>query len=202
MDVLFDCSKCGKRLSIPDAQAGGNVRCPHCGEVISAPAASSVPPAPAPAPPSAPTAPWTQLPSEAPPAGGRGPDMAARYRLLGILTLVGAGLNFLWMLLMIAYMILFSTGALKEQMRAQGGQQMPDEFMLAYFGGLAVLSLITAAVALAGGLKMLRGSAGARGWALGSGIMMCCSLWSCCLWPLNLGLGIYSLVVFFQDRPA
>jgi len=201
MDVLFDCSKCGKRLSIPDAQAGGNVRCPHCGEVISAPAASSVPPAPAPAPPSAPTAPWTQLPSEAPPAGGRGPDMAARDRLLGILTLVGAGLNLLLALFWVLETVLFSTGALDAQLKAQG-PDTPKEVTLAVFLVLVVTGLVTAAVALAAGLRMLRGSAGARGWALGSGIMMCCSLWSCCLWPLNLGLGIYSLVVFFQDRPA
>jgi hypothetical protein len=198
MDVLFDCNKCGKRLSIPSEQASSAVRCPHCGAVIEAPASHPAPPSPPPPPP-APQAPWAQPPAA--PAAGSGRDQAARYRLLGILTLVAAGLNFLMAFFMLMRTVQCGTGALDAELSAQG-PYANKELVMAMLVAMTVLSFITAAVAPAAGLKMLRGGPGARGWALGSGIMMCCSLWTCCLWPLNLALGIYSLVVFFQDRPA
>ena len=47
---------------------------------------------------------------------------------------------------------------------------------------------------------MLRKSPGARKLGIAAAIASICSMWTCCLWIFNLGLGIYALIVLARDE--
>ncbi len=59
-NLTFSCPQCQKKMAVPGDLAGKQVRCPHCQQVVPAPAPSptpAAPPAPAPAPAAAPPVP-------------------------------------------------------------------------------------------------------------------------------------------------
>ena len=47
--VKFSCGKCGKAVAVDSAHLGKPVRCPHCQQIIQAPAAETPASVPAPA---------------------------------------------------------------------------------------------------------------------------------------------------------
>ena len=128
-----------------------------------------------------------------------------RVKLAGIFALIVGGLSALWALLMVLEVLLALAGELDT-----GPDAPPMEVMVLTFLGLLVFSAATAALQVTGGVKLLRRSKDARGWGIAAGIAGCASLWNCCIYPLCLAAGIYTLVVLlmkdvktlFGARPA
>jgi hypothetical protein len=65
--INFQCGHCGKLMAVGQNLLGQQVRCPHCQQVVVAPAASAAAPAPAPAP--------YPDPSPSPPSPAPAPDV-------------------------------------------------------------------------------------------------------------------------------
>jgi hypothetical protein len=76
MSIVFYCPTCGQQLTLSDAAAGRQGKCPHCKGDITVPSASS---SAAPSPPSAPesSAPFPFDPFQAPPPAAAAPPASA-----------------------------------------------------------------------------------------------------------------------------
>jgi len=179
MAVHVQCGGCGKAYSLQDAMAGRRVKCPACGATIEVPAAG--------------------LPGDVPvveplAAAAAGGAAALHIKLIGIFNIVAGGLSILWGLMMVFGIVGVLTGAMERD-----PDTPPEAVMLALYAVMIILGGGGGAVEIWAGVQVLRRARGARKLVLVSAILCCASLWSCCVWPLTLGAGIYSLVVLNKD---
>jgi len=179
MAVHVQCSGCGKAYSLQDTMAGRRVKCPACGATMEVPAAG--------------------LPGDIPvveplAAAGPGANAALQIKLIGIFDIIAGGLSILWGLLMIFGIIGVLTGAMEEDPDAP-----PAAVMIGLYIGMLVLSIGAGIVEILAGVQVLKRRPGSRKLALVAAIVCCASAWGCCIWPLTLAAGIYSLVALNKD---
>ena len=78
-------------------------------------------------------------------------------------------------------------------------REMPKEALAAIFGALFLLAAVAGSIELAAGIGILLRKAWARKVGLVAGFVGALGLWGCCVWPLSLGVGVYTLVVLFKS---
>ena len=198
------CAGCGTPYELGLEYAGKKVRCRTCQAVIQVPAFG----------PSADAGAWgsqagpatEQDPYRSPAAttaGGQYPDgvdRAAAFethrKLVGAFNIIVGILSLLWAAL--AGFVTFAVTVAGEAIHEPGDP--PVEVIALFYLVMFVLSLIAGVIQLAAGVKVLKGSPGARNLGLVSGFISCASLWGCCVYPFCLGSGIYTLIILFgQD---
>jgi len=201
------CAGCGTSYELGPEYAGKRVRCRACQAVIQVPGLG---PAQTATPPASPAGPAAELdPYRSPMEPGAGPqpsahpysaDRAAAFethrRLVGTFNIIVGVLSLLWA--GVAAFVTFAVLAVGEEIQDPGDP--PIETVVLFYLVISVLSLIVGILQLAAGVKVLKGSAGARSMGLVSGFISCASMWGCCVYPFCLGSGIYTLVILFgQD---
>lgn len=115
--------------------------------------------------------------------------------VLGILNVVLAVLTLGWLAYLILVMVVQASGELP-----QGPDDPPMEVMMTIFAGWALLTLVQCVVQGIAGYMLLVKSSGCRMWGIIAGVVNCVSFWSCCLYPLALGAGIYSLIILLSEN--
>jgi len=188
------CSQCQTPYELGPEYAGKKVRCRTCQAVIEVPAFG---PAPETGTPGAEPDPYRS------PAAGAGQypygvDRAAAFevhrKLIGIFNIIAGVVSLLWGLFA-AFVVVVGVIATHEMPRAR----RDEEFWIpvAIYGVMFLLSAITGIVQLVAGTKVLKGSPGARNTGLAAGFLGCVSLWEVCVYPMSLGVGIYTLIILF-----
>ncbi len=218
MVLHVQCPHCGGVYQVADDQAGSTATCPECHTLaripaVNAPQAASAPAGPPPASFAGPQH-AAGLGAPSPPQGPQvvSTDTAARrlaaegrigfhLRLVGILSLIMAALCLMW-----AGLCLLASFALRD-----GAFPIPPEFrelqdpvlrqaIVVFCLVVGLLSLANFAGLLVSGICVLARRGAARPLGLFVAALNCASLWQYFLYPLCLGLGIYSLVVLWgQD---
>ena len=178
MAIRIQCSGCGKAYSLQDAMAGRRVKCPACGATIDVPAAG--------------------LPGDIPDveplaAAGPGANAALHVKLIGIFDIIAGALNAAWAGLMVVEVLAVAFGAFESD------PDFPAPVAVILFLGMFVLSAAAAVFLIVTGVRMLKRRPGSRKLALVAAIVCCASAWGCCIWPLTLAAGIYSLVALNKD---
>ena len=126
------------------------------------------------------------------------PHGNARVLLLlaGIFTLVTAGLDYLYAIVITGYGIFFATVTIPTT--GPGVTPPPFDFQKVLppiLLGLALLSASVATLKLIAGIKLLRGSSRAWGWGLAAGIAGCTQIWCSYFCLIPLAVGIFTIVV-------
>jgi len=181
MAIRIQCSGCGKAYSLQDTMAGRQVKCSGCGTVLQVPAGS----------------PFSGEPlgqAAAPSALAPGANAALHVKLIGIFDIIAGGLSILWGLLMVFGIIGVLTGAMEEDPNAP-----PAAVMIVLYIGMLILGIGAGIVDILAGVRVLKRRPGSRKLALVAAIVCCASAWGCCIWPLCLAAGIYSLVALNKD---
>jgi hypothetical protein len=184
MAIQVTCAKCGKAYQIEEQFAGRAVQCPTCGAAIQVTIPGFAPPGTA--------APQMTAPLPQPPGNG----ILTHIKVVGILNIVSGGVSLLWAILMVLEIIAAMAGAFDANPEMRG---MPRGALAAMFGGFLLLSAIAGSIELAAGIGILLRKAWARKVGLVAGFVGVLGLWGCCVWPLNLGVGVYTLVVLFKS---
>jgi hypothetical protein len=182
MAIQVTCRQCGKAFQIEEQSAGRAVQCPTCGAAIQVTIPGFVPPGTA----------VPQAPAPQPPGNG----ILTHIKVIGILNIVSGGLSLLWAILMVMEIMAIMTGMLDAHADMH---ETSKEAVAAIFGGLFLLSAIAGSIELAAGIGILLRKAWARKVGLVAGFVGALGLWGCCAWPLNLGIGVYTLVVLFKS---
>ena len=178
MAVHVQCGGCGKAYSLQDAMAGRRVKCPACGATIEVPAAGS----PADIPVAEPLA-----------AAATAGPAALHLKLIGIFNIIAGVLNGLWAGLMVLEVFAVLFGAF------EADPDFPAPVAAILFLGMFVLSAAAAVFLIVTGVRMLKRAPGSRKLGLAAAIVCCASVWGCCIWPLCLAAGIYSLIALNKD---
>lgn len=202
-DQEFTCPYCGRPVSRPEDGAEETL-CPGCQIPVPVPE----PPAGGP-PPSASVHEPTFTPSPSfsgppPPrmiAGSQaeGSGLTAKLRMVGMFNCAMGSLSFIMVLFYSVYvvMVLVNPSAIIELMR-QNGQELPTSVFALVYGGLALLSLLSAVVQMAAGIRLIKSAPSARNYGLASGIISVMSLWLCCTFPLSIACGIFTLMALMN----
>jgi hypothetical protein len=95
----------------------------------------------------------------------------------------------------IAELVLFATGLVP----STPNDEVSNIAAMVMVVFLLLLSIAAGALHLLAGIRLLRPQPGTRGLAIASGIAGTCSFWTCCLWPLAIGAGVWTLVVVLGE---
>jgi DNA-directed RNA polymerase subunit RPC12/RpoP len=178
MSTEVRCTGCGKTWTVAGDAVGQTVACPGCGGAIAVGAAAPLPPAPEP----------LVTVGQA--------RTAMHIRMSAVFNLVLGGIHLLWAVFMVLECVVFVFIARQDRT----SNAFPLKIMLILFAGMGVLSLLAGAVHLLGGVYLLKHKPGARLMGLVAGFVACACLWSYCVWPLGLAVGIYTLVILFRKE--
>jgi len=186
MPIEIRCAGCGRTWAVADELVGQPVVCPACGATIGGAPPADAFAAPAAAPAQAPEMLLTMSQANT----LMSIKMAAIFNIVvGILSVLMAGL-------MVFYAVFFMVGMPRE-MAAQNAAGM-FKVMGITSGVAAILSLISAAIQILAGAYLVMRKPAARMLGLVAGFASCVSLWTYCVWPLCLAVGIFTLIVLFR----
>ena len=113
---------------------------------------------------------------------------------MGIFNIIAGVVSLLWAVFA-AFVVVVGVIATE----GMPGRRRDEGFWIpvAVYGAMFLLSAVTGIIQLAAGTKVLKGSPGARNMGLASGFISCASLWGCCVYPVSLASGIYTLIILF-----
>lgn len=133
-----------------------------------------------------------------PPSPYRPPNRVAslepHLKVVAIFNIILGVFTFGWAFIWIAEIVLFATG----QIETENHDEMANVFTLVFIVVLLILSIAAGIVHVLAGIKLLSKKPGGRVIAIIAGIAGACSIWTCCLWPLGLGFGIYTLSIVLR----
>lgn len=201
MPIQVRCTVCKKTYPVADNDAGRQIVCPSCGCLVDVPGLGpSVPPAP-PRPPVAapprldrpavplrppvapPRPPVTAAPGVPPAAAPAAvaPAILTHIKVIGVLNIIAGVMSVLWGLLClieIAMAFGLALDVLPPDVAADFGRGDDSPVLMA-------------------GIRLLKRPKGSRKLGLAAGFAGAFSVWGCCVWPVGLGVGIYTLVILF-----
>ncbi len=160
---------------------------------------AQAPGAPAPSQGS-PFAPPASLYGRPPPASPYGPpprrSLEPHFKVVAIFNIILGVMTFGWAFIWLAELVLFATG----QIEPETADEFSNLFAIVFVVVLLFLSLAAGVIHMLAGVRMLGPKPGARVVAIIAGIAGICSIWTCCLWPLGLGAGIYTLAIVLRTE--
>lgn len=172
------CPHCHQPIEATPDTAPGTYDCPYCGKPFQWPLV--------------PSAPFLQ--SGAFVQGQPDTGTLLNLKLVGIFNIVCGGLSAAWALLMLLETCLAPIIAEQET------NPPPTIVIALMFGGMFLLAAAAAVVQITAGIKVLRRSRRARTWGIVAGVVSCIQVCGCCIYPLTLAGGIFTLVIMFGEK--
>ena len=172
------CPHCKQPIEATPDTAPGTYDCPYCNKPFQWPAAPSA-------------AAYQPQTSE---TGEPDPGTLLNIKLVGIFSIVCGLLTVLPALYWVLELCLLPW--ILEQDRSG----TPAIVFVLVFAILLVLAAVTAIIQITAGVKILKRSPGARTWGIVSAIAGCIHICGCCVYPLTLAGGIYSLVILLGEK--
>jgi len=120
--------------------------------------------------------------------------------MAGVFNIIAGALNLAWALLMVVYIVLVAAGAMDEEFTSP--DDPPKAFMIVMLVVMFLMSAAAGALQVAGGIALLKRARNARTLGFAAAIAGFASLLNCCIWPLYIGSGIYTIVILQKPEVA